>query len=482
MPDKEMAYIISDADIATANSWCQQEWETVDLGDKRLNRRLVETAVKLTAQPQAPINQASGDWATTRGSYRLFRNEKVRVAEILRPHHEQTQRRMQAYDLVLAVQDTSYLDYTSHPQTQELGPIGTAQQDLQGLLLHQTLVITPDGLPLGGLAQEIWRRDPDAPVLSKAERQRRPIEAKESYKWITALRETARYTPEEVEVVSVCDREADVYELFVEAERLDMGLLVRATQDRSVLDVETAKIWATIEATEVSGELQVHVPARRQGGRHEPKRTAIVSVRFAYVTLKPPYRPKRAERAPLPPIGLDVILVREVEPPAGVTPLEWLLLTNVSVQSFTDAVARVQWYRCRWQIEIYFRVLKSGCHVEACRLGTAARLERFIALKSVIAWRLYWMTHINRCAPDAPCVVVLAEHEWHALYATIQRTAQLPTQTPTVRQVVRWIAQLGGFLARKGDGEPGITAIWRGWQRLHDIATTWLVLRKGSYG
>ena len=482
MSAAEMPFTITEVDIATASSWCQKEWATVDLGDQRLNRRLVETAVKLMAQPQAPLNQASGDWAATKGSYRLFGNAKASAEKILRPHQAQTRHRMQAYPLVLALQDSSYLDYTQHPQTQELGPIGTPQQDLQGLILHQTLIVTPEGLPLGGIAQEIWRRDPDAPVLSKAERQKRPIEEKESYKWITALRETARYTPADVEVVSVCDREADVYELFVEAERLEMGLLVRATQDRSVLDAETAKVWATLEATEVSGTLQVHVPARKQKGRYEPKRTARVTVRFAHVTLKPPYRPKRTGRARLPQIGLEVVLVREVNPPANVTPLEWLLLTNVPVLSLEDAVERVQWYRCRWQVEIYFRVLKSGCHIEQCRLGNAARLERFIALKSVIAWRLYWMTHINRCAPEAPCVLVLAEHEWHALYATIHRTAQLPAQTPTVRQVVRWVAQLGGFLARKGDGEPGITAIWRGWQRLHDITTTWLILRKGSYG
>lgn len=478
MPETEMTFDITTVDVATASSWCAEELGAVELGDERLNRRLVETVVRLMAQPQAPINQACEDWAATKGSYRLFRNPKVSGAKILTPHQTQTKRRMQDYPLVLALQDSSYLDYTTHRKTKKLGPIGTPQQNLSGLILHQTMVVTPDGLPLGIIAQEIWARDPDAPVLSDYERRKQPIEQKESYKWITALRETVQHTPADVQVVSVCDREADVYELFVEAEHLQTGLLVRATQDRALLEAETGKIWATVEAAPVSGTLQVHVPAKNQ----EPKREAIVDVRFCHVTLKPPWRPKRDDRDPLPARGLDVVLVREVNPPTGVTPLEWLLLTNVPVQSFADAVERVRWYRSRWQIEIYFRVLKSGCHVEECRLGTADRLEHFIALVSVIAWRLYWMTHINRQTPDASCVLVLAEHEWHALYATIHRTTHLPTQPPTVRQAVRWIAQLGGFLARKGDGEPGITVIWRGWQRLHDISTTWLILRKESYG
>lgn len=465
-------------DTVTASQWTIAELQHVDLGDKRLNRRLQETAGQLAAQPQAPINQASDDWAAAKASYRLFDNEKVTPAKMLKPHQQCTQTRMAAYALVLALQDSTYLDFSTHPHTEGLGPIGTPAQDLQGMVQHTTLVVTPTGLPLGVLTQDIWTRDAEAPVLSAYERRKQPIEAKESNKWLTALAETVRLTPPAVRVVSVCDREADVYELFVKAAELKTGLLVRATQDRAVVEPDPSKVWATAAAATVSGYLRVQVPAKNR----EPERQATVSVQFGQVRLKPPWRPAREDREPLPPVTLSVILVREVTPPTGVTPLEWLLLTNVPVHTFEEAVERVRWYRCRWHIEVYFKVLKTGCRLEDCRLATADRLQRFTTLLSIIAWRLYWLTHINRQTPEAPCVLVLAEHEWHALYAMIHRTTQLPEQPPTVRQVVRWIAQLGGFLGRKRDGEPGVTVIWRGWQRLHDIATTWLIMNKERYG
>lgn len=474
----EVQLVFDDIEIVEATNWCEKELAGVNLGDKRLNVRLVDTAAKLTAQPLAPINQACDDWADTKASYRLFRNEKAKPDEILGPHQERTQERMQSYPLVLVVQDTSYLNYSSHPKTKGLGPIGTEEQGLLGLVMHTTLALTPTGLPLGVLAQDIWARPTDAELLSESERRQRPIEEKESYKWLQALRQTVSLVPEGVQAVSICDREADVYELFVEAEHLQTGLLVRATQDRALMSKAEGKLWPTVEAAPIAGHLKVHVPAKDG----EPEREAIVGVQFCTVALKPPWRPKRPDTTPLPAITIDVVLVQEVDPPADVTPLEWLLLTNVPVRTFADAVERVKWYRCRWHIEVYFKVLKSGCKVEDCRLGTADRLIRYLTLSSIVAWRLYWLTHINRHHPQAPCTTVLADHEWRALHATIHHTPLPPQQLPTVQQVVHWIAQLGGFLGRKGDGEPGVTVIWRGWQRLHDISATWLLLCKETYG
>jgi len=474
----DVQLVFEDLDIVEATNWCEEELAGVNLGDKRLNVRLVDTAAKLAAQPLAPINQACDDWADTKASYRLFQNQKVGPDKILSPHQQRTRERLQNYPLVLAVQDTCYLNFTAHPKTKGLGPIGTEKQDLSGLVMHSTLALTPAGLPLGVLTQDIWARPTAADPLTAAERRQRPITEKESYKWLQALQQTVALIPAGVQVVSVCDREADVYELFVAAEHLQTGLLVRATQDRALLTKEEGKLWATVQAAPIAGHLKVQVPAKNG----EPEREALVSVQFRTVTLKPPWRPKRPDTAPLPAITVDAVLVQEVAPSANVTPLEWLLLTNVPVRTFAAAVERIQWYRCRWHIEVYFKVLKSGCKVEDCRLGTADRLIRYLTLSSIVAWRLYWLTHINRHSPQAPCTVVLVDHEWRALYATIQHTALPPQQLPTVQQVVHWIAQLGGFLGRRGDGEPGVTVIWRGWQRLHDISATWLLLRQETYG
>ena len=169
--------------------------------------------------------------------------------------------------------------------------------------------------------------------------------------------------------------------------------------------------------------------------------------------------------------------MKEVQAPAGVESVEWMLLTNVGVRSLEDAIERVSWYRKRMEIEAYHKVLKSGCAVEDCRLGKSERLKPYLTLCSIIAWRLFWMTKINREQPDALCTAVLAEHEWKALYCIIHRTTKLPEKLPTVKEAIRWIGQLGGFLGRKGDKEPGITVIWRGWQRLTDISATWCLFQ-----
>jgi hypothetical protein len=453
-------------------SWCEEELSGVDLGDKRLEWRVIDIATKLAAQPTASINQACEDWADTKAAYRLLANEKVTAEKILGPSQQRTRERMKGYGLVLAVQDTTFLDYTRHTKTDGLGPIGTPQQNLKGLVMHSTLAFSPEGMPLGLLAQEIWARSGEEEQLTEQERKSRPIEEKESYKWLKALEETVSLSPEGVQVVTICDREGDIYELFVEAQKAGTGLLVRAAQNRAVMDAKTGLLWDTAASTAPVRHLKVQVPARVK----EPAREAVVSVRFSSVTLKPPWRAKMPDKDPLLPVPLDAVLVQEVEPPAEATPLEWLLLTNAPVHTAEDAVERVQWYRQRWPIEVFHKVLKSGCKVEDCRLGKGERLIPYLALSSIIAWRLYWLTHINRHFPDAPCITVLAEHEWQALYATIHRTSTPPEQMPTVRQAVRWIAQLGGFLGRKGDGEPGPTVTWRGWQRLNDIAATWLLL------
>jgi hypothetical protein len=270
-------------------------------------------------------------------------------------------------------------------------------------------------------------------------------------------------------VITVCDREADIYEMFVLAQEKDAGLVVRASADRALVDKDWGKLWLKVENQPVAATQILVVPKKGQ----QEKRTVTVTVRFTTVTLRPPWRPKGKK---LPAIALNAVLVREDNPAPNVTPIEWLLLTNTPVESAEDAVQIIQWYSCRWQIEVFHKVLKSGCTVEDCRLQKAERLQSYIALMSVIAWRLHWLTHINRTEPDQPCTLVLTTIEWQALFMRIHKSARLPDTVPTVHQAVRWIAQLGGFLGRKSDGEPGVTTIWRGWQRLQDIAATWYLV------
>lgn len=462
--------------LNSAPNWCHEEFANIDLKDARLDSRCQTLAEAMSAQPNVPINQACEDWADTKAAYRFFDNAKVSSERILSPHIQRTVERMGKHPLVLAVQDTSFLNYTHHPKTKGAGAIGTKKQKQSGFVMHSTLALTAEGLPLGLLNQAIWPRPVDQPSKTSAECSRQPIEEKESYKWIQAFQKTIDLPLDETETLTICDREADIYEMFALAKEEKAKLLVRASFDRALIDESERKLRAKVQKSPQAGSLKVAVPQSKT----QPKRDAILSVRYTSVTLKPPWRPNKKK---LPVVTLNAVFIREDNPPDNVEePIEWLLLTNWCVDCFADAVQIVKWYRCRWQIEVFHKILKSGCVIEECRLETAERLYPFIALKSIIAWRLHWMTYVNRHEPDAPCTVILAEHEWQALYMRVHRTSTLPTQSPTVYEAVRWIGQLGGFLGRKNDGEPGITVIWRGWQRLQDIATTWYLVRERTYG
>jgi hypothetical protein len=456
-------------------SWAIAELAQVDLKDARLDRRCQKLADALGKQPTAPINQACEDWADSKAAYRFLDNEKVTPAQLLAPHTQRTVARMAGHAVVLAIQDTTFFNYTHHPETEGLGEIGAKDQNQRGFGLHTTLAVTPEGQPLGMLTQEYWERPLGEPAHTPAEVRKQPLEEKESYRWLQAFKQTLALAPKGVQVVTVCDREADIYDLFVLAQTRPAALLVRADTDRCLQDAEVKHLWAKVEAQPSRGELVVQIT----GNAERQARQATVSVRYTTVTLRPPWRP---EQKKLPVVTLQAILVREENPPdnlaelGGQQPIEWLLLTNTPVASFDAAATVVGWYCCRWQIEVFHKIIKSGCQVEASRLQTAKRLQNYITLMCVVAWRLHWLTYINRTAPELPCTQILTTIEWQALYICMHKTTRFPDSVPTVRQAVRWIAQLGGFLGRKADGEPGSTAIWRGWQRLQDLAATWHVV------
>ncbi len=275
--------------------------------------------------------------------------------------------------------------------------------------------------------------------------------------------------PEGVQLVHVCDRESDIYEFMVAARKPKGAYVIRAAHNRSVdsPDSNLNRLWSYMAQQPLAKSIMIEIPARGK----QPKRIAACEVRFAPVKIKAPASLKNVPKS----LMVDAIWLKEVNPPQGIEPVEWMLLTNTGVSNTNQALERIEWYTRRWQVENFHKVLKSGCTVEKCRLETAERLIRYITLMCVIAWRIHWMTHVSRQKPDAPATMVLADHEWKALYCHIHKTTRLPEQIPTVREVVRWIAQLGGFIGRKSDKEPGVTTIWRGWIRLNDIANMWRI-------
>ena len=457
--------------------WVEEEFAGARVHDERLRRRLYTLAQDFFAQPGELIPQAcSGSMAKSKAAYRFFGNERVDMQSLLKGHVEATAQRVGEHPVVLAVQDTTTLNYTAHPGTAGLGPINTKSDQAVGLILHDTMAFSAEGTPLGLLDVQCWARDPEE-AGKKAKRQALPIEQKESAKWLRsyrALAEVQQLCPHTT-LVSVGDREADIHELFQEAQQTPSGpkLLVRAERTRQrQVEAEEAEeheyLWEKMPAEPVAGHQEVHIP--RNGSR--AARTVKLEVRYASVTVQPP---KGKELAGVP---MWAVYAREVDPPPEVkSPLEWMLLTTVAVSSFEPAVERLRWYALRWGIEVYHRVIKSGCRIEDRQLNSADRIESCLAIDLVVAWRIYWLTKQGRETPDIPCDVVLKEDEWKVLYASV-RDEPPPSEPPSLRDAVRMIAKLGGFLGRKSDGEPGTTTLWRGLVRLDNIVIGYRMARR----
>jgi hypothetical protein len=451
--------------------WAETEFGSAELGDSRRTARLVELARQLGSQPTASLPQACSDEAMLKGAYRFFSNEAISPPILLESHIEATHLRCQKVPLVLAPQDTTYLDWTHHPATTGLGPLVSEKQ--QGLVVHNTLALTPERVPLGLLRQEVWARDAET-FAKKEDQRKRPINEKESQKWLNGLEAVNRASIACPDTHFVCmgDRESDLYDLFVAKREANVGLLVRAAQDRRV-EGEHKKVWETVEAAPVVGTVEIKVPKRGK----QAARLATVAIRFCKITLLPP---KHRSSEKLKAVTLTAVLAQETEPPAEVEKLEWLLLTTCSVENVEGALEKVAWYACRWTIEVWHKVLKSGCQIEAKQLETREGLERCLSLYSVIAWRILYSSLLARSVPNAPCTVLLEREEWEALYCVTHKTPTPPTQPPTLEEAILWIGQLGGFLARKGDGKPGVTVLWRGFQRLADLTAMYHIMQPAT--
>lgn len=395
-------------------------------------------------------------------------NEKVTHSGIIEIAREATHQRITQTDepMILAVQDTTEFNFGGRPALSGLGVL--SDNRTPGFMAHTTLSVSLCGVPLGVLDQQVWSRHP-APKKATNAHQTLPITAKESFKWLQGLNGAL---PVPKSVITVCDREADVYELFQYAHDAEQHFIVRAARDRRLADAPNLK--TQLAQTPVSQTYTITVG--RQDNR--PEREATVELRMTPVTLLPPKnRSKALQVIPLEPLTVQVVEVVELAPSPDVTqPLHWLLLTTLPVDSVADAQRIVRYYSYRWLIERFHYVLKSGgCHFEDSQLRSVEALHRLLGICSQVAWRLLWLTYQARQTPDEACTVALSTVEWQALMAFTTKSASPPQQPPTLRDAVRAIAKLGGFVGRKSDGEPGVKVLWRGWTRLQDIVETWIL-------
>ena len=468
------------ASPAAPGDWAEAEFGRVELTDERLRQRLYTMARDFFAKPLAAVPQAcDGSTAKTKAAYRFCHNPQVTMETVLRPHIEATVERIRTHGVVLAAQDTTDLDYTHHNlATTGLGPLQSIDDLTVGLKLHETLAFTPEGLPLGLLDAKCWARDGSA----QQQDPNRPIEDKESIRWLESYRRVAevqRLCPDTT-LVSVGDREADIFELFEQALSNPAGpkLLVRAHRGRhrkveGQPRVEGQPLWDHMARQPVAAYQGLSIP--RNGKRRERKVT--LAVRHARVKVKPPRGHKGAA------LRLWAIYAHEVDhdPASEDESVSWMLLTTVETTTPEQAVERLGWYAGRWGIEVFHRILKSGCRIEDRQLGTADRLEACLAIDLVIAWRIQWLTVSGEETPDVGCDIIFAEEEWKALYTYLFNRPP-PATPPTLGEAIGMLAKLGGFLGRKSDGRPGPMVLWRGLCRLPDLAAGWARAIKFGHG
>lgn len=454
---------------AQPSDWAEEEFGEARLGDERRVKRLVNIARDFFARPQANVPQACQSRAKTKAAYRFFEDSNSSMEKVLTAHYASTANRMARERVVLAAQDTTTLNYSTHPATQGLGLIASRQESVIGLIVHDTMAFSTLGTPLGLIDVQCWARNPED-FGKKHERHTLPIEQKESNKWLKSFRALAALQagcPDTV-LVSVGDREADIYEFFIEAQQNGNGahVLVRAERDRLLADGQ-GHLWEYIGSRPVSGIQTIHVP--RRGTR--AARQAVLEVRYSQVRLQPPRRKQE-----LAGVTAWAVLAREVGAQEGVEPLEWMLLTTLEVNSFESATEKLGWYCGRWGIEVYHRTLKSGCRIEQRQLGSAGSIQACLAIDMVVAWRIYQLTKLGREVPEVDCTVFFEEAEWKALVAYKTQNSLPPPKPPTLREAIRMVASMGGFLGRKCDGEPGTQTLWLGLQRLDDLTAMWKII------
>lgn len=409
------------------SSWAEKEFGGAALGDARLSKRLVNIAAAKAQKPSRAFSGvAKGDWASVKGYYRLIdtpEDSAVTMPNILNPHRERTIRRMRGQKTVLCVQDGSSLDYNKLAQCKGLGEIGANQTGArsQGLHLHSTLAIAPNGLPLGVLRADCLAPESKAPEDDRPA-SAIPIEEKKTFCWIEHHRDMVEVAVEmpHTQLINVCDREADFYELFDEQRRNPkVELLVRAKHNRNLTEAPF-KLFDAVRRTPVKSRISVHIP--RQSARPKrskkmarparPGRTAILAVRYKRIQLQPPSYYKEQK-----PLDVWIICAFEEHAPRQAKAVEWFLLSTINIVSAQDAEQCLRWYCLRWRIEDWHRVLKSGCRVEDIAHDSADRLRRAIAINLVIAWRIMLMTLLGRETPELPADVMFSDIELRVLRA-----------------------------------------------------------------
>lgn len=458
-----------------------QEFVGTDFNDKRLNNRIISVANSLGEACHSSIPAATNGRAEMEAVYRFMNNPKVSPEKLTAPHRRATLERMRDCDVALLVQDTTELDLT-RPSQQVAGTGPLTHKSRHGSFFHPLMAFTATGTPLGITWYKHWVRKGILTNQSKSEKRKKnrkkPIEKKESFRWLEGLRAASKVATEcpKTQCVVIGDSESDIYEVLAEPRVGNLEILVRAAGDRN-LEVEDGEdqLIARVRNTPCRFKLSLDVSKRTQKMSVKTKsprkcsregRMAEVEVRSMRVTIRSPRNGPRRES-----LTYNVVLVEEVSPPKGEPPIQWLLITSLPIETIEQVQQIIGYYCHRWQIEIYFRTLKSGCRIQERYFETMNRIQNCLAIYSVIAWKILYLCRIGRDCPELPCDVIFCDSEWKAVYTIITKKKP-PRTAPTINEMIRMIASLGGYVIRPTT-EPGTQTLWLGLQRVYDFAKAW---------
>lgn len=453
--------------------WTEREVDEAAFKDARLGRRCAEVLKQMGDAMGESIPYACQDWANTKAAYRFLSNARVDEADILSGHFAATRARCDAFEgPILLLQDTTEFSY----QRANVKAIGITKRvnsgrDKQGrvrphtvcgMLMHSSLAVTTQGLPLGLAAVKFWTRKKfkgTAALKRKINPTRVPIEQKESVRWLDNFRQSIELLGQPTRFVHVGDRESDIFELYCLTRDLGSHFLVRACVDRLAgdgghtiadeMDTTTLKGLHRIEVRTANGEMT----------------KVALEIRFKRMIVQPPIGKQKR----YPPLDLTVIHATERGAPKGRKPIVWKLITDLPVRGRAEAIEKIDWYAMRWKIETFHKVLKSGCQAEASKLRTAERLANLMAVFCILSWRVLWLTMLARAEPQASPSIAFTENEVALLDLLISDTGNRQAKQGTLSFYLIKLARLGGYLARAGDPPPGTIVIWRGLSRLIDI-------------
>ncbi len=465
----------------SVRTWVNSRFSNTDLGDTRRTKRLMQVVSAMALDPQGSIPRQNQHAAAIKGAYRLFNCDAVTFKSVSQSHWDHTRKLAEQCPVVLMIQDTTYLSYLNHPATEGLGRFG---RDDRGLLLHSVLAVAPQedgaGVPSRGVAgrvlgvahAELWAREGEVIGTGKQRAAKRSSDDRESMRWSNALQEIGpplHNTGQGSRYIHVGDRESDIFDLYEQSQQLsNCGFVIRLMRGRNACAGHHTQTLTSSQRPKTSlkeicrqmpklGITQLWIAPR--GGRKA--RWAKLAVAGGPVTIYSPWFGTGGSRTARP-LCCWAVRAWEINPPPGVQPLEWLLLTSEPVNNLADALRVSGYYSLRWMIEEYHQCLKSGCKVEERQLESVDRLEPFIGIATAIAARLLQLKNDVRLTPDRPAIQVVDAE----LVQLLCRIIKAKPKHLTIRRFTHQVARMGGFMGRKSDGDPGWKTLWQGWQQL----------------